>query len=348
MSAPYDRVTCLPVTGVGEVRAGDDLAALLAAAAPLRDGDVLVVTSKVVSKAEGRVVTAPKEEALAGETDRVVAVRGGTSIVRTHHGLVMAAAGIDASNTEPGTLVLLPADPDASARALRERMARDGGPNVAVLVTDTAGRAWRNGQTDIAVGAAGIEVLEDHAGREDGYGNVLAVTAPALADEVAGAADLVKGKLRRAPAAVVRGLAALVLPPGEHGPGAAALVRDEAHDMFGLGAREAVLHAVRRREPRGFGAPSPAQTLAGALADGLAGAAAGEPRSDVVVADDGTAVTVDLPGATDAASARALGRLEERATTVAYAHGWHAAGAVPHVADATGARVVLRFVAATP
>ena len=115
-----------------------------------------------------------------------------------------------------------------------------------------------------------------------------------------------------------------------------------------LGAREAVLHAVRRREPRGFGAPSPAQTLAGALAEGLAGAAAGEPGSDVVVADDGTAVTVDLPGATDAASGRALGRLEERATTVAYAHGWHAAGAVPRVADATGARVVLRFVAATP
>ena len=352
MSAPYDGVTCLPVTGVGEVRAGDDLAALLAAAAPLRDGDVLVVTSKVVSKAEGRVVTAPKDEALAGETDRVVAVRGETSIVRTHHGLVMAAAGIDASNTEPGTLVLLPADPDASARALRERVARDGGPNVAVLVTDTAGRAWRNGQTDIAVGAAGIEVLEHHAGREDGYGNVLAVTAPALADEVAGAADLVKGKLRRAPAAVVRGLAALVLPPGEHGPGAAALVRDEAHDMFGLGAREAVLHAVRRNEPRGFGAPSPAQTLAGALAevlaDGLAGAAAGGPGHDVLVADDGTAVTVELPGATDAAGGRALGRLEERAATVAYAHGWHAAGPVPRVADATGARVVLRFVAATP
>ncbi|HSE55698.1 MAG TPA: coenzyme F420-0:L-glutamate ligase, partial [Nocardioidaceae bacterium] len=123
-----EEVVCLPVRGIGEVRPGDDLADLLAAAAGLRDGDVLVVTSKVVSKAEGQVRTGSRAELLAGQTDRVVARRGPTTIVRTHHGLVMAGGGIDASNTTPGTAVLLPVDPDGSARALRERLARDGGP----------------------------------------------------------------------------------------------------------------------------------------------------------------------------------------------------------------------------
>ena len=255
------RLLCLPVDGIGEVTEGADLAALLAAATTLEDGDILVVTSKVVSKAEGRVRTGKRDEVLAGETDRTVAWRGRTAIVRTPHGLVMAAAGVDASNTDADTVVLLPLDPDASARRLREALARGIGRNVGVLVTDTAGRAWRTGQTDIAIGAAGVDVLQDYAGRTDPQGNALAVTAPAVADELAAAADLVKRKLDRRPAAVVRGMSGLVLLPGRHGPGAAALVRPEAEDMFGLGAREAVLSALHADDPRGFGSPCSAVEL---------------------------------------------------------------------------------------
>ena len=148
----------------------------------------------------------------------------------------MAAAGVDASNVAPGTVVLLPEDPDATARSLRVRVHAETGRNVAVVVTDTAGRAWRAGQTDLAIGAAGIEPLDDHAGRTDPYGNPLAVTAPAVADELASVAELVTGKLAGRPVAVVRGIAARVLPAGEHGPGARALVRPRHADMFGLGA----------------------------------------------------------------------------------------------------------------
>jgi coenzyme F420-0:L-glutamate ligase/coenzyme F420-1:gamma-L-glutamate ligase len=182
--------------------------------------------------------------------------------VRTPWGLVMAAGGIDASNVEPGTVVLLPQDPDASARRLRAALADDPGVNVGVVVSDTSGRAWRTGQTDVAVGAAGVRVLEDLSGRDDGYGNPLRVTAPALADELAGAGDLVKGKLRGCPVAVVRGLGDLVLPPGVDGAGARLLLRSEAEDLFGYGAREAVVSAVlaeagvedARTTGRGFGA----------------------------------------------------------------------------------------------
>ncbi|MBV9830342.1 MAG: coenzyme F420-0:L-glutamate ligase [Marmoricola sp.] len=255
----------LPVTGVGEVRAGDDLAALLAGATDLRDGDVLVVTSKVVSKAEDRVVGGTKEDAVAAETARVVARRGGTSIVRHHLGLVMAAAGVDASNTAPGTVVLLPLDPDASARALRARLHEETGLNVAVLVTDTAGRAWRTGQTDLAIGCAGLDPLDDHAGRVDSYGNALAVTAPAVVDEVAGLAELVTGKLGGRPVSVVRGLGDRVLPAGTHGPGAASLVRARSEDMFALGAREAVLAAVRGTDHDCFGQPAPLEDAEEAL-----------------------------------------------------------------------------------
>ncbi|HEY0774328.1 MAG TPA: coenzyme F420-0:L-glutamate ligase [Nocardioidaceae bacterium] len=324
-------ITLHAVEGIGEVRPGDDLAALVLAAADLRDGDVLVVTSKVVSKAEGRVVTVAKDEALAEETDRVVARRGATSIVRTRHGLVMAAAGIDASNTDPGTLVLLPLDPDGSARALRETLGERAGVNVAVLVSDTSGRAWRNGQTDIAVGAAGLEVLDDHAGRVDDYGNLLAVTAPALADEITAAADLATGKLSRSPAAVIRGLARLVLPAGEHGSGAAALVRPEEHDMFGLGSREAVMHALLREDRRGFGAAAPAEVLVAAMARAV-------PAAGTSASPDGLGVEVTLG---ETAEERKLGVAEERAEAVAFAHGW--ARTVDGTRDG-----VLRFVPVTP
>ena len=330
--ASPQQLLCLPVTGIGEVIEGDDLGALLARCVALEDGDILVVTSKVVSKAEGRIRTAKREEVLADETDRTVAWRGRTSIVRTHHGLVMAAAGIDASNTETDTVVLLPLDPDASARRLRESFARRLGRNVAVLVTDTSGRAWRNGQTDIAIGAAGLDVLHDYTGRRDPSGNELSVTAPAVADELAAAADLVKRKLDRRPAAVLRGLDGLVLRPGEHGPGAVALVRDERQDMFGLGAREAVLSALHEDDPRGFGAACSALELVVQLA-----ALAGD-DADVRVEEE--LVVARLRG-----EERAQGAAEQRLRAAAFALGWRQAG--PGSADAGGPGV-LRFRPAGP
>lgn len=332
-------VTCLPVTGVGEVAAGDDLAEVVAARADLVDGDILVVTSKVVSKSEGRVVELDRATAQERETDRVVARRGATAIVRTHHGLVMAAAGVDASNTAPGTVVLLPADPDASARELRARLAARSERNIAVLVTDTSGRAWRNGQTDIAIGAAGIEPTHDYAGRTDGYGNVLEVTEPAVADEIAGAADLVKGKLARCPAAVVRGLADLVLPAGEHGAGARALLRDESSDMFGYGARDAVLAAVGRdpSSQRGFGAPAAAEQVVDVLT-----AMMGEVGSATIA--HGGRVDVHLVTAPGPAllGERGLGRLESRLSTAAFAMGWLPVGDSAPATAGSGVRLGFR------
>ena len=257
--------------GLPEVTAGDDLAALVLAAtdsgADLADGDVVSVTSKVVSKAEGRTRVGERDRAIDEETVRVVAQRGATRIVRHRLGLTLAAAGVDASNVAAGSVALLPLDPDGSARDLRRTLHERAGVNVGVLVTDTAGRAWREGQTDIAIGAAGLVVAEDFAGRDDPYGNPLVVTLPAVADELAGAAELVQGKLAGRPVAVIRGRGDLVLPPGEDGPGAAALVRPEGGDLFGWGAREAVVRAlagdVADRSP--FGAPVPAAELAAAL-----------------------------------------------------------------------------------
>jgi coenzyme F420-0:L-glutamate ligase/coenzyme F420-1:gamma-L-glutamate ligase len=287
--------------GIGEVRRGDDLASLLAERVELADGDVVLVTSKAVSKAEGRVVAGTRDDALPGETARVVARRGPTTIVRTHHGLTLAAAGIDASNVEPGSVVLLPVDPDGSARAIRARLLELTGRTVGVVVTDTAGRAWREGQTDLAVGAAGLRVLDDHTGRRDAYGNELVVTAPAVADELAGAAELAQGKLGGRPCAVVRGRADLVLPAGDDGPGAAALVRPEGADLFGYGAREAVLRALvgDPDDATPFGSPSDATELAAALTR-----LGGVPR----VEDDGLALGGDLP--------------REAVRALAFAHGW--------------------------
>src|SRR5947209_534507 len=184
-------ISVVPVTGLPEVTAGTDLAALIAGAVPdLRDGGILVITSKVVSKAEGRVVTVPRDQAIEAETVRVVARRGATTIAQTRHGLVLAAAGVDESNTAAGTVVLLPEDPDESARRLRKALHQRTGRSVGVIVTDTMGRPWRAGQTDNAIGAAGVAPVRDHRGEPDTFGNVLEVTVSAVADEIASAGEL--------------------------------------------------------------------------------------------------------------------------------------------------------------
>ena len=293
--------------GIGEVVDGTDLVTLLSSA-ELRDGDVLLVTSKVVSKAEGRVRSGDREEAITSETVRLVARRGPTRIVENHLGLVMAAAGVDASNVEEGRLVLLPEDPDRSARELRSRLSAERGVNLAVVVTDTAGRAWRTGQTDLAIGAAGIEPLEDFAGRTDAYGNALAVTAPAVADELAGVAELVTGKLGGRPVAVVRGLADRVLPSGEDGPGARSLLRPRSQDMFALGAREAVLSALLDQDADCFGAPAAPREVIAVLT-GLGLRADARDRS----------VEVTLPE-----DPRAHAVTGERVRLLAHALGWRA------------------------
>lgn len=247
--------------GVPEVRPGDDLTALVAEALArdggVRQGDVVVVTSKVVSKAEGRVVAATdREQAITDQTVREVARRERPDgpplrIVENPLGLVMAAAGVDASNTPEGTVLLLPEDPDASARRLRAGLRARLGVNVAVVVTDTVGRPWREGLTDIAIGAAGLAVLDDLRGSVDTHGRSLVVTTTAVADEVAAASELVRGKTAGRPVAVVRGLAEHVTP--DDGPGARALVRGAEHDLFREGSTEAYLRghtdALAHRPP---------------------------------------------------------------------------------------------------
>jgi coenzyme F420-0:L-glutamate ligase/coenzyme F420-1:gamma-L-glutamate ligase len=253
-AGPVSSVTVTPVTGLPEIAAGDDLAAMIADAVPgLDDGDIIVITSKIISKAEGRVIQADREQAIDAETVRVVARRGPTTIAQTRHGLVLAAAGVDASNTAPGTVVLLPADPDSSAR-------------VGVIITDTMGRPWRTGQTDTAIGAAGLAPLRDHRGQADTFGTPLEVTVAAVADEIAGAADLVKGKTRQVPVAIVRGLAELVTEAD--GPGAAALIRPAAEDMFRLGAADVL--AARRTVREFTDAPVSAESVRRAIAAALA------------------------------------------------------------------------------
>ncbi|GGW75987.1 coenzyme F420:L-glutamate ligase [Streptomyces lucensis JCM 4490] len=258
MSRERPEYTVRALTGIPEVRPGDDLAKLIAAAGPgLADGDVLLVTSKIVSKAEGRIVrAADREAAIDAETVRVVARRGTLRIVENRQGLVMAAAGVDASNTPSGTVLLLPEDPDASARAIRDGLRDALGVNVGVVVTDTFGRPWRAGLTDVAIGAAGVRVLDDLRGGTDAHGNPLSATVVATADELAAAGDLVKGKAAGRPVAVVRGLRHLVDRAGDEstdGGGARALVRSARDDMFRLGTSEAVREAVtQRRTVRAF------------------------------------------------------------------------------------------------
>lgn len=244
--------------GIGEVRPGDDLAALVGDAlagdpgpggTPLVEGDVVVVTSKVVSKAEGRVVAAAdREQAVTDETVRVVATRerpGGPPlrIVENRLGLVMAAAGVDASNTPEGTVLLLPEDPDASARGLRAALrARFGLDRLGVVVSDTAGRTWRDGLVDLAIGCAGLAPVDDLRGGTDAHGRPLVVTVTAVADEVAAASELVRGKTAGRPVARVRGVGRFTTP--DDGPGARSLVRPSADDLFREGSAEAYARGV--------------------------------------------------------------------------------------------------------
>ena len=270
----------LPVTGLGEFGVDSDLAGEIVAAAPwIADGDVLVVTSKVFSKTEGRMVPAPtdpderdafRRKLIDDETVRIVARRNRTLITANRNGLVQAAAGVDGSNVRTDQIALLPLDPDASAAGLRARLADAFGRSVAVIVTDTMGRAWRTGQTDVAIGASGIAVSHSYDGVDDGYGNTLMVTDIAIADELAAAADLVKGKLDGVPVAVVRGL-----PVHDDGSGARDLVRDLDDDLFRLGAEEALAQGHRealltRRSVRRFapGAVDP-DLMHSAFADAL-------------------------------------------------------------------------------
>ncbi len=265
-----DVLQAVAVPGIAGIGAGDDLASIIADRLPLvtwpdgsaglRDGDIVVVTSKVVSKSEGRVIAADsRDEAIEAEAVRVVATketpRGVTRIVQTRHGLVLAAAGVDASNVEAGHVVLLPEDPDASARALRQRLSSATGRRLGVVVTDTMGRPWRLGVMDVAIGAAGLAVLDDLTGAVDRFGRTLEMTVVAVADEVASATELVRGKLDASPVAVVRGLAERVTD--EDGPGAAAIVRPLDEDLFTLGTDEAVAEGRRsapfhRRTVRAF------------------------------------------------------------------------------------------------
>ncbi|RXZ47113.1 coenzyme F420-0:L-glutamate ligase [Agromyces binzhouensis] len=245
--------------GIGEVRPGDDLVEVILASAggTLAEGDILVVTSKVVSKAEGRIVrAADREQAITDETVRVVATRahegGVTRIVENRLGIVAAAAGVDASNTEDGTVLLLPADPDASARSIAEGLRSRTGHRVGVILSDTLGRPWREGQTDIAIGAAGVHVFDDLRGTTDAAGKPLSVTMPCVADELAAAGDLVKGKARGCPVAVVSGLAHLVGPLDL--PGARSIARPAERDLFRLGTDEAMAQGTVAGRTAGYSA----------------------------------------------------------------------------------------------
>ena len=273
-------VEILPVTGLGEFRPGDDLAAAICSAAPwLRDGDVVVVTSKVVSKCEGRIVAAPEDpeerdalrrRLIDQEAVRVLARKDRTLITANRHGLVQAAAGVDGSNVSTTELALLPEDPDASAARLRVALRQRAAVDVAVIVTDTMGRAWRNGQIDAAIGCAGLPVLHSYAGARDSHGNELLVTEVAVADEIAAAADLVKGKLTAVPVAVVRGLAL-----ADDGSTAARLLRGGADDLFWLGTAESIdlgrrqAQLLRRSVRRFTGRPVEPGIIEAAVADAL-------------------------------------------------------------------------------
>ncbi|MDQ1747583.1 MAG: dehydro coenzyme reductase / coenzyme F420-0:L-glutamate ligase / coenzyme [Frankiaceae bacterium] len=314
------------VDGIPEITAGDDLAAVIASRKPgLRDGDIVVVTSKVVSKSEGRLVAGDtRDAAIDAETVRVVARRGDLRIVETRHGLVLAAAGVDASNVPAGTVALLPVDPDASAARLRAGLHDRLGIDVGVLVTDTMGRPWRNGLVDVAIGASGVVVLDDHRGRVDDHGHTLEMTVTALADEVAAAAELVKGKLDKVPVAVVRGLGHLV--GGDSAGRAADLVRPPDEDLFRWGAREAVQAALNTARLRAQGTleGAPDEVVDAAIAavhsDGvvLVPVSSGDSRVGHVLA------CVQRGEVIDEAQVLSVGRVAERFALWVVTEGWSA------------------------
>ena len=248
------------VRGLGEITPESDLDDLVGQLA-LNPGDIVLITSKVISKAEGMIALGERLEAVASEAIRTVAKRANTHITENRLGLTMAASGVDASNVAQGQVLLLPRDPDATARKLRKHAAI----NIAVIITDTAGRPWRQGQTDMAIGVAGINPLMSFSGEIDPYGNPLAVTAPAIADELASAAELATGKLGQAPIAIVRGLGDHVLPPGEDGPGAQALIRPRKDDLFALGTREAMMAVLTQTQLDCFGSPASTEEITAAL-----------------------------------------------------------------------------------
>jgi len=240
-------LTVFPVTGMGEIRPGDDLAEILAGllvATPgqspvipggLADGDVLVVTQKVVSKAEGRIVAIDPDDASAkvalveAESVRIVRRRGDLLITETRHGFICANAGVDLSNVDAGTAALLPVDPDRSARRIREVLEHRHGVSVGVIVSDTFGRTWRRGVTDVAIGIAGVAGVVDLRGTLDASGRVLEATEVCVADELAGAAELVMGKDRSIPAAVLRGIDPRWMRPSSV---ADEIVRPPDEDLF--------------------------------------------------------------------------------------------------------------------
>lgn len=226
----------IPVTDIGDVEPGDDLVALIAAACGetgIRPGDIVVVTHKVVSKAEGAVVTLPSDDPNAHralverEAVSIVRRRGDLVIARTRHGFICANAGLDRSNVRPGQVVLLPREPDRSAHGIRMGLEARYGSPLAVVVTDTFGRPWRRGLTDIAIGVSGMDPIEDYRGSTDMYGTRLEVTEVAVVDEIAASADLVMGKATGIPVAILRGLDWTV------GNGRVAdMIRPDSEDLF--------------------------------------------------------------------------------------------------------------------
>ncbi len=325
-----------------------DLVAQVAQTLEVRDGDVLLLTSKVVSKAEGLLASGRRADVVDAESVRVLARRGATVIAETRHGLVMAAAGVDASNVPPGVVVTLPVDSDESARRLRSGLYDSTGRNVAVIVTDTAGRAWRNGQTDMAVGCAGMAALLDHAGTRDTHGNLLSVTAPAVADELAAAADLVKGKTSGRPLAVVRGLGRWVLPAGESGPGARTLIRHSDDDLFGLGARDAVHAAASRRDTQALahfpkrvvGDPEPFADVRSTHPQARVTWARDDQLAGSV--QDAWMVRVDIEDTAGVGAWLEAGRLLEKVDSLAAAHRLHRTDLPTHEHRVTGWQTVTR------
>lgn len=334
------------VPGLPEVRAGDDLAALVvsacaAAGLELRADDVVAVASKVVAKSEGRFVLGPdRAAAVEAETVRVVAERlmpdgRVTRVVQSRTGPVLAAAGVDSSDVEAGRVLLLPADPDASARRLRAGLGELAGVRPAVLVTDTAGRPWRDGVTDFALGAAGLDVLDDWRGRPDRFGRPMEATVRAVGDSVAAAADLVKGKAAGTPVARVRGLGAFVT--SEDGPGAARCVRVGPSDWFSYGSVEAV-RASLGVQPGDAVAPPllvADDTPSARVERALSVASGGSAPSGVTVSADGTGFTVTGPPAK-------VGAMAERLRVALWAEG------VPSMVDLDARPVAVHLTPTTP